>query len=448
MPTPVRKKRADAADKSGLWWLRKKVPMRLRPIVGRAEVWRSLGTTDRRAATVKCVTLSAELEAEWARLAKAVRAGGSHLVASIAPPDPVSQKDLHALSGVAHARTRDAHVENPGTGFAEMRWAALASQADEEQTAEDAEFVDLSIQAFLEAENVTLDDARMRMFRPLYIEARRRGYADLIRASKGDFSPSPVYYPERSGPKLDIIAAFETYSEKGGLKGRKFGPTAKRWRPKVAMFVKWLGHRDLSRMTTDDGYSWMDHLTEQGFAKKSIRDVWIASLSATAGFMVERRKLAQNPFRGIKVRDVKEGRPDDEKGFTGEQAKIILTATLAGRSHLISRETYAARRWAPWLCAYSGARVSEITSLWPADVVKLDGIWCVIIQPELEKTEKHRKRFRSTSTCSSKASWTTSRNDDARTVPCSMTRRERAEASQEIRNGKRWAKDSPSGYTP
>jgi site-specific recombinase XerD len=229
------------------------------------------------------------------------------------------------------------------------------------------------------------------MFRPLYIEARRRGYADLIRAPKGDFSPTPVHYPERSAPKLDIIAAFETYSEKGGLKGGKFGPTAKRWRPKVEMFVDWLGHRDLARMTTDDGYSWMDHLTEQGFAKKSIRDVWIASLSATAGFMVERRRLAQNPFRGIKVRDVKEGKADDEKGFTGEQAKIILTATLAGRSHLISRETYAARRWVPWLCDYSGARVSEITALWPTDVVKLDGIRCIVIKPELEKTEKHRK---------------------------------------------------------
>jgi hypothetical protein len=57
------------------------------------------------------------------------------------------------------------------------------------------------------------------------------------------------------------IAAFETYSEKGGLKGGKFRPTAKRWRPKVEMFVDWLGHRDLARMTTDDGYSWMDHLT-------------------------------------------------------------------------------------------------------------------------------------------------------------------------------------------
>jgi hypothetical protein len=56
-------------------------------------------------------------------------------------------------------------------------------------------------------------------------------------------------------------------------------------------------------MATADGYRWADHLVE-GYARKSVRDVWIAALSATAGFMVERRKLAQKPLLRIKVRDV------------------------------------------------------------------------------------------------------------------------------------------------
>jgi hypothetical protein len=59
MPTPIKR------DKSQFWWLRKKVPVRLRSLVGQAEVWRSLGTADKRAAVAKCAILSAELEAEW-----------------------------------------------------------------------------------------------------------------------------------------------------------------------------------------------------------------------------------------------------------------------------------------------------------------------------------------------------------------------------------------------
>jgi hypothetical protein len=168
-------------------------------------------------------------------------------------------------------------------------------------------------------------------------------------------------------------------------------------RLQIKIFTDWLGHRDLTRMTTGDGYGWVDHLTAKGFATKSIRDVWVASLSATAGFAVERRKVPINVFRGITVRNAVEDvdvepKPPRQKGFTLPQAETILTATLDSRSHLMSAEMLAARRWLPWLCAYSGARVNELTSLHPSDVLsdKETGIWCVVIKPSLEKTAKWR----------------------------------------------------------
>jgi hypothetical protein len=47
--------------------------------------------------------------------------------------------------------------------------------------------------------------------------------------------------------------------------------------------------------------------------------------------------------------------------------------------------------WLPWLCAYSGARVNELTSLYPGDIsAGPDGIWCMVIKPSLEKTEQWR----------------------------------------------------------
>jgi len=82
---------------------------------------------------------------------------------------------------------------------------------------------------------------------------------------------------------------------------------------------------------------------------------------------------------------------DDEKAFTDEQAKTILIATLATPSHLISTETRAARRWVPWICAYSGARVNEITSLRPTDIQPFGKIWCIIIKLELTKTDNVRR---------------------------------------------------------
>jgi integrase len=102
-------------------------------------------------------------------------------------------------------------------------------------------------------------------------------------------------------------------------------------------------------MTTDLGYRWADHLVDQGVAKKSIRDVWIASLKATAGFMKERHKLVENPFAGIRIRGVKATKESNKKGFTDGQANKILEATLATPSHLTTPETRAARRWVPWI---------------------------------------------------------------------------------------------------
>jgi hypothetical protein len=79
------------------------------------------------------------------------------------------------------------------------------------------------------------------------------------------------------------------------------------------------------------------------------------------------------------------------KGFTPEEAKLILNGTLATPSHLISVEMKAARRWLPWLCAYSGARVNELTSLYPDDIsTGTKNIHCMIIKPSLEKTAMWR----------------------------------------------------------
>ena len=81
-----------------------------------------------------------------------------------------------------------------------------------------------------------------------------------------------------------------------------------------------------------------------------------------------------------------------QKGFTLTEATTILTATLATPSHLISVEMRAARRWLPWLCAYSGGRVNELTSLYPRDVTRdlVSKIWCMVIKPSLEKTLRWR----------------------------------------------------------
>jgi hypothetical protein len=389
MPTPVRKKSKGGGEKSDMWWLRKKVPQRYRGMVGRKEVWRSLDTTDKRTAIVLCAQRSAELEAEWRHRDAALRNAGAHAAAQ---RPVVPEATLSALQREVHERTRDAHLANPGW---HLRWATLTGTPDPEREAVEREFVEQAMGEFLALTGEEFNQADRDRFLPLFAEARRRGYHDLLRAAKDkDFSPSPLLerYAPKPPKKLDFPEAFEFYCANGEIKGGTTGPTAKRWRPKIAAFCKFVGHDDLARVTTEDGYRWADHLKGRGIAPKSIRDVWIASLKATAGFMVERSKLAKNPFAGIRIRGVKGTSESNSKGFSDEQAAVILTATLATPSDLATPETRAARRWVPWACAYSGARVNEITSLLPRDVRQdpESGIWCIYIRPEMTKGDYAR----------------------------------------------------------
>ncbi len=48
------------------------------------------------------------------------------------------------------------------------------------------------------------------------------------------------------------------------------------------------------------------------------------------------------------------------KGFTDEEAKALLEAADAHRQGNEQPKTSAAKRWVPWLCAYTGARVGEV----------------------------------------------------------------------------------------
>lgn len=197
--------------------------------------------------------------------------------------------------------------------------------------------------------------------------------------------------PPRTSPKVDILEAFEAYCSQPRIKGGLDGPTAKRWRPVIERFISSIKHRDLARVTPQDAVRWRDHMLSQGTAPKAVRDVWLAAPRSVCTHMLNALKLEINPFAGIKVEGVKAWKEDDERGFDPEQALTILSATVATPSHLISREMKAARRWVPWICAYSGARVNEISSLLPSDVQQITGHWCFVLRPELTKGKRLRR---------------------------------------------------------
>jgi integrase len=104
---------------------------------------------------------------------------------------------------------------------------------------------------------------------------------------------------------------------------------------------------------------------------------------------VSNRKLTTNPVIGITI---KLGKPQKlrGKGLTEEEVKVILQA--ASKVTGVGR-TGAARRWVPWLAAYTGARVGELAQLRKQDVTLEGDHWVLLLAPEAGtiKTNEARK---------------------------------------------------------
>ncbi|UPJ28962.1 DUF6538 domain-containing protein [Bradyrhizobium sp. CW1] len=268
MPKPVKR------PTSQNYWIRKKVPADLRPRVGKTEIWASLKTDSERQANIEIGAVNARIEAEWARL----RADGARppaAAASVPEPFKLTHQDLHALRRDEHTRVRDHWMPEPPTGFNKVR-----------MTLGDDDSLQLDAIDLLKSGGYAASPANVERLVPLLMRARKEAASDVEYARLGEYDKITdlTKIPERTTPALDFLAAFQEYAAKGGLKGGSAGRTASRWRPKVKEFCDFVGHRDLKRIKTSDGYDWVDHLIAKKIPRDSIRKVWIAALSATATF--------------------------------------------------------------------------------------------------------------------------------------------------------------------
>ena len=196
-----------------------------------------------------------------------------------------------------------------------------------------------------------------------------------------------------SSSSPSIIGLFDAYAAE-----RKPAPaTVKSWRLKLESLVAFLGHDDAARVTGEDIVRWKDYLastpTKQGKLRsaKTVREGYLAAAKAVFAHATDNFKIPTDPTLGVKIRGGKRQRLRDP-GFAQNEAETILRATLRPVSSKISLTHALARRWVPWLCAYTGARVGEITQLRKQDVICEDGIWAINITPEAGSTKTNAAR--------------------------------------------------------
>lgn len=408
-------------QRTGMWEYRRVIPKHLRPYHSGHEFKRSTGTDSKKDAERRALSFIAQFKALQETLESRYRAD-QETAASSPPAEStraleLSPEDLRGIAGQLAQALLAKHAAEPAPSEAFSANSAVAppvpgtpapqwgSQADPWAgqrmmliapknygvPATEVSLVTRPLKALLEARGITVVEGQWGTLCELTRNALIGAYAILRQRAKGSDVWTEEKLAERFGggggegvpagsPKVTFKSLLDGLERERGLRSN----TIKAYRRHVGSFAKFLKHDDASRVTVDDVVRWKDHLITSGkVSAKTINEGRLAALSSVLGWGKDNRKLTINAALGIRVRAKKKPRTR-EKDLREEEAKIILRASLKAGSleEQLARRHKAARRWIPWLCCYSGARVTEIAQLRGSDVQQEEGHWFMLLSPE------------------------------------------------------------------
>ena len=332
-------------------------------------------------------------------------------------PKPLTTKQVAVLSGNAY-RAYAALEDNPGLNqygwlkVAEMNRIAQDGEyglgaklgisrngAEKRKLSMEARFGGIADATLRHEAIITDAESRWKL-----IEALARDMTEaaekLARNADGDYSPD-IYanrFPAAgeirgdapTGKKLtELMDAWYAASGPRGTRGR----TANRWKRVMVRFIEWLGHDDISRATAHKIQAWGDERNAAGISAKTINDTDFAALRAVFTWGKKRGWVSTNPAAEAKIEGRGKAKTRDPYFSPNEIAAILTAAAAVTGTPRENPETTAAKRWVPWLCAYSGARVMEAIQLRKEDVREEKDGWIIRLTPEAGdiKTDTYRE---------------------------------------------------------
>ncbi|HEV7277719.1 MAG TPA: tyrosine-type recombinase/integrase [Devosiaceae bacterium] len=290
-------------------------------------------------------------------------------------------------------------------------------KASPDENALEMELGALADRLLLQKGIVRLTAASRRMALEAFWRALKDAMERRQREAGGDYSPDPKSerFPEWTQPatvggaaqatatagkpaKVTISGILDGWwreSEAAGLKPSTYGS----YSSTIGKLIKFLGHDDATRVTPEDVVRFKDWRlstphprTGKPASPRTVKDTDLAGLKSVLGWAVRNRKLPSNPAEGITIKIGKQ-RTVRGKGFTPEEVKALLSGSSRLQQGDERRETYGAKRWIPWVLAYTGARVGEIAQLRKQDVQETGDHWSILITPEAGTTKNNRHRL-------------------------------------------------------
>jgi integrase len=143
-------------------------------------------------------------------------------------------------------------------------------------------------------------------------------------------------------------------------------------------------------ITTKLAKEWMVGHIDENRTAQTVATVWKTALKTVFTWAVGEKLVESNPFNELKISVPRKTVERETKAFTSEEAGIILAAALNYTTPTTADER--ARRWVPWLCAYTGARAGEITQLRGSDILGRAADYFAKLSPSAGKIKTRTAR--------------------------------------------------------
>lgn len=297
------------------------------------------------------------------------------------PPKRWRETGDYFLWNVLRPHAPQEFEDNPGADRS-WEWA----KEPEVRAATRPQMAELArVATFLASEGIALNNEAYVRFADAVADNLYPAIALLERRAAGDYSPDPI--PESFPPfseghvgRASGITAWDLF-EAFVSATKPADTTVQRWRAVFLEMERHFSGIGANGITEDAARSWVRGLVSKERSPLTVREVWLSASRRVFNWGVEQKHVHKNPFVNIKVDVPKKARTRETgKAFTPEEARTILMASLACENPKTPWER--AKRWVPWLCAYSGARSGEITQLRGVDIEQRGRFYVMKLTPE------------------------------------------------------------------
>ena len=280
-----------------------------------------------------------------------------------------------------HLRDTRADPEWEWKGRPEVRAAVRPLVAQEAKVA-----------SFLLERGISLNEEATGLFLDAVEDNLLLAFVRLQALARGDYSPDttlegfPAYVSkaEDTRPSMGCRTLFERWQSE--VKPSR--STVARWTAVFKAADAQFANAD--QITPELAKAWMVGLIDHDRTAQTVATVWKTALKTVFAWALGEKLIQSNPFKEVKISVPRRIVERETKAFTSDEAETILRAALTYVNGKTVDER--ARRWVPWLCAYTGARAGEITQLRGSDITQRGTDYFAKLSPSAGKMKTRTAR--------------------------------------------------------